>query len=376
MFHSVGLEDSSWSKSHLSEPLSIFSEKLRMLKKRNTVFLHWGDLYEYMSNKHTSYQPSVLLTFDDGYRDNWVYAFPILKKLGIKATIFVSPEFIDPSEVPSAAGFLNVAEMRKMEETGLVDIQSHALTHTCYYCGPDVVDFYHPGDDYPWLAWNDFPRQKYLYMQEDQRKLVPYGHPVFEFGESLIVKRYFPDEELVQRIIDFATAQGNHFWQEPDWRSRLFEKTMAYQQAHTWNDSWETEEAYRKRVLHELEASKSFLERELNKKVDFICWPGGAYNATVLALAKEAGYKAWTLSSRDQVDFRNRPNSEPIHIKRINSFPRYRTSNGKEYGYAGPYYFICGIERHKGSLFYKWLGRILLMFAIVKSILAKRKWSR
>jgi sugar transferase (PEP-CTERM/EpsH1 system associated) len=38
---------------------------------------------------------AVLVTFDDGYRDNYLYAYPILKKYGIPATIFVATQHID-----------------------------------------------------------------------------------------------------------------------------------------------------------------------------------------------------------------------------------------------------------------------------------------
>ncbi len=43
---------------------------------------------------------SVMITFDDGYRDNYTHAFPVLKDLGLPATFFVTTGFLDQPQVP------------------------------------------------------------------------------------------------------------------------------------------------------------------------------------------------------------------------------------------------------------------------------------
>src|SRR5262249_9303745 len=43
---------------------------------------------------------SVAFTFDDGYRDNFLNAFPLLKQRGVPATIFLAAGFLDRRELP------------------------------------------------------------------------------------------------------------------------------------------------------------------------------------------------------------------------------------------------------------------------------------
>ncbi|WP_261303800.1 polysaccharide deacetylase family protein [Paenibacillus andongensis] len=64
----------------------------------------------------------VLLTFDDGYIDNYEQAMPLLAKYAFPATLFISPEMNDQE------GYLNWEQIKKMQEAGW-DIQPHGMTH-------------------------------------------------------------------------------------------------------------------------------------------------------------------------------------------------------------------------------------------------------
>jgi len=375
MFHSVGLEKHNWVFSHISEPLEIFEEKIYLISKLGYSSIFWNELYMYMKGDLKLPKKSIMLTFDDGYLDNWVYAYPILKKYGVKATIFINPEFVDPStslrpnledvwagkisfQNLKPAGFLSWTEMREMERSGLIDIQSHALTHTWYFSSSKIIDFHRPNDGYVWLIWNHFPERKYKYLIEKQEDLVRYGVPIYTFEKSLIVRRYFEDLNLNKALADFVEEKGGaSFFTHSDWKKILLDFTEKYKKHNKINDRIESEEEYKQRVYHELSFSKKIIEENLNKEVKFLCFPGGGYNDIVLKLAKEAGYIATTLSSKDRSTFRNKPGVDPSKIKRISS-ATWCNLKGKRLGYAKPKHFISHIESHKGSIFHKILCRI------------------
>ncbi|WP_409345007.1 polysaccharide deacetylase family protein [Paenibacillus sp. MBLB4367] len=64
----------------------------------------------------------VLLTFDDGYADNYKNAMPIMKKYGFPATMFMSPGMIGQD------WYVNWEQAKEMKEAGW-DIQPHGMTH-------------------------------------------------------------------------------------------------------------------------------------------------------------------------------------------------------------------------------------------------------
>ncbi|AOH48281.1 polysaccharide deacetylase [Selenomonas sp. oral taxon 920] len=81
------------------------------------------ELYDFLAGQGTLPDRPVLITFDDGYVDNYTNAYPILKKYNLKATIFIVTGFVSKRR-----GYLTWDQLREMEKNGIM-AQSHTVTH-------------------------------------------------------------------------------------------------------------------------------------------------------------------------------------------------------------------------------------------------------
>ncbi|MBC8060628.1 MAG: polysaccharide deacetylase family protein [Clostridiaceae bacterium] len=119
MYHSIAYE----KDNDIRLPVERFEEHMKYLKDNGYYPITLTDLYEYLMKDTPIPEKSIVLTFDDGYEDNYTAMFPVLKKYGFKATIFVITSNIDkdPKSMTSQ-------QLLEMEKFG-VDIESHTVNH-------------------------------------------------------------------------------------------------------------------------------------------------------------------------------------------------------------------------------------------------------
>src|SRR5437867_12744919 len=71
-----------------------FDEQMNYLHQERYTTISLDDFLAFQEGRKSLPAKPIILTFDDGFMSNYLYAFPILKKYGMKATIFVT---LDPN---------------------------------------------------------------------------------------------------------------------------------------------------------------------------------------------------------------------------------------------------------------------------------------
>jgi len=119
MYHSITYEKGN----PICLPIKKFKEQMKYLKDNGYYTITLMNLYEYLMNNTPIPEKSIVLTFDDGYENNYTDMFPVLKKYNFKATIFVITSNIDKYNKSMTS-----KQLLEMEKYG-VDIESHTVNH-------------------------------------------------------------------------------------------------------------------------------------------------------------------------------------------------------------------------------------------------------
>ena len=117
-YHKIANEHKS-----LSVTLDDFEQHMKWLQEYGFTCITPGQLYDFVANGADLPEKPVLITFDDGYKDNYTNAFPIMKKYGMKGTIFVVTGFLGVYD-----NYLTWDQAKELLEEGF-NIESHTYSH-------------------------------------------------------------------------------------------------------------------------------------------------------------------------------------------------------------------------------------------------------
>ena len=128
MYHSM-LKDPVKQSQYIVSP-DLFEKDLQYIRKKGYTPVFMKEVIDYVNGTGFLPKKPIVLSFDDGYYNNYYYAFPLLKKYNMKAVISIVGKLSDdfsqtPDENPSYA-HLTWDDILEMHLSGCWEIQNHS----------------------------------------------------------------------------------------------------------------------------------------------------------------------------------------------------------------------------------------------------------
>jgi len=331
----------SSSVNHPEIPVFVFHqvvpdhlEKQLLYIKSNGYQTLTADALAEATREYTNEGRFIAITFDDATWTFWAYAFPLLRKYKMKAILFVSPALIpeDETRYPNLdivwEGECRIDEISKrgkvqplctweelatMHNSGIVDIQSHSLTHSIVPISRKLVDFCHPDFDAGAFGNIKIPISTLDNPKYPERKFR-LGAPIFNTASRMDNKpRFIENPELAGSLINYVDKHGGvDFFDRKSWRKEL--KTIFRNWPSNKMGRFETSEEMESAIAWEFTESKDLLEKRLgSKKIRHFCYPWFTGSDQADRQARQAGYHSlhYGVHATDKKD------KSPRKIRRI-----------------------------------------------------------
>lgn len=253
-YHRVLDIDSNYQydRELISASTAQFTWQVNFLKKYYNV-ISFQKLSEILNQNETVPANSLIITFDDGFEDNYTHAFKILKRYGLPATFFIATDYIDQHDCFWFDAVVKVV---------------NSLPDNDYYLKEIDYRFTIAGADSKINIYKKIQFQ--LKRLENYRRLRTVQEvlelmPECDFSDNLPMTW-----EQIQEMKDFGMEFGSHTLTHPV-LSRLAKEE----------------------IYDELSNSKEHIEKKLNVSVQAIAYPVGgdaATNEDVISIASECGY--------------------------------------------------------------------------------------
>jgi peptidoglycan/xylan/chitin deacetylase (PgdA/CDA1 family) len=120
MYHSI---DDQENVTKLSVSPETFELQMAFLHKHKYNVVSLDKVISYLEKKEKIPARTVAITFDDGFYNNYKYAYPVLKKYNFPATLFMITSKIGQD------GWCGWKELKEMSDSGLITIGSHTVNH-------------------------------------------------------------------------------------------------------------------------------------------------------------------------------------------------------------------------------------------------------
>ncbi len=248
-----------------------------------------------------------LLTFDDGFVEVWTRVAELLEEFRFRAAVFAIPSRtgdggprVRGAETFRGSGirahreavaartphpaFLRWSELRALEASGLVTVQSHSHAHAAAWVGDEICGF-HLGPGRPG-HWS---------LPECTGGDDRLGIPVYRRGSVLAHRIYRDDPALRDHLANWLARRGGAAYVAERGAERtqreLAAEASALRSTRSQGGNWESDDERRRRTVEDLAHAREALERELGGIRDELCLPWGEYDAVTLECARHIGIR-------------------------------------------------------------------------------------
>lgn len=252
----------------LDDPLKVSVgtfEKQILLLKRDYNIISGEQLEGLLRKKKPFPENACLITFDDGWQDNYTNAYPVLKKHGVPALVFLTTDYIGTNRM-----FWH-EELKQILER----LPSNA--------GSEILEGFRRR-----RAGQTVDRIETILKAKGRgRRLLINDLIIYlkNLGPSQIQEII---EEL-RRSIKIIEPRGTSMlsWEQVEQMSRNGFGFGSHTKSHALLTQINNQQ-----VAKELRESKRAIENNLSKPVYFLSYPNGYYNEEIIQIAKDAGYLA------------------------------------------------------------------------------------
>ena len=269
-----------------------FDEQMKFIKKYFCP-ISMEDVVEACESRKELPENSVLVTFDDGFEDNYTNAFPILKKHNVPATIFISASYINSDDT---LWFDKLAYVIKNSKSEYIESETLNLKIS--------------------LDSNQNRKQTLKKVLESLKK-IPNQKRLDALDEI-----FNAEKDLLSNRD--TTQSSTLSWDQVKEMDKSCISFGSHTLTHPILSQLNSEE-----LNNELSLSKKIIEENLSHPIDTIAYPVGtksAFNQQVIQMAKTSGYKlgfsyvtginSWPCKASHEL--------QRLHVERYTSFSMFK----------------------------------------------------
>lgn len=196
-YHSIEQE----AGNPLRIPPEQFEAQMKYLSDEGYETIKLSDLPSYFSGAKAMPPKPVIITFDDGYADNYTNAYPIMQKYGFTGTVFMVAEYLDGD------GYLTTSQLQEMLAAGW-EVGGHTVTH------PHLGELERPELEYE-LSYG-----KLLLEQKLGYEVKSFAYPYGEYTAEVV--------RMVEEAGYDSGVTINRGWARPEHSPLLWSRVYCY----------------------------------------------------------------------------------------------------------------------------------------------------